>query len=387
MGENLIHFNFLFIQLVTIYKEVNISDFVDITVIGAGPAGLLVSQHLNKAGYKVKIIEEHKTIGKPISCSGLIGRDFFDHFKEFDFKDSIKNRIDGAKIFLGNESFELKRKGVSFVVDRAIFDQSLSNGLDVSLNERFQSFNRNNETISIKTNKRDFNTDLLIGADGASSRVRSQEFQFNIKHYKGYQIRTKAELGLDNFVQVQIQRPFFTWIIPEGEGVYRIGTVSDRPKESLDKFFKEKGIKQDPIEVQAGTIPVGKGDIYNDRIFLLGDAACQVKPLSGGGVYYGALAAEILANSIISDRYVGYPLQFKKLLGKEISRGLLLRKMYENLADKELNIIFDFLKSKKQILNETGSFDEHSKTILSLIKDPKSFNLLPIFFKAYLRTL
>ncbi|MCC7571836.1 MAG: NAD(P)/FAD-dependent oxidoreductase [Candidatus Methanofastidiosum sp.] len=360
---------------------------MDITVIGAGPAGLLVSQYLNKAGYKVKIIEEHKTIGKPISCSGLIGKDFFDHFKEFDFKDSIKNRIDGAKIFLGNESFELKRKGVSFVVDRAIFDQSLSKRLEVSLNEKFQSFNRNNGTITIKTNKSKFNTDLLIGADGPSSKVRSQEFQFNIKHYKGYQIRTRAELDLENLVEVHVQRPFFTWIIPEGEGIFRIGTVSDNPKESLTRFLKEIGIKQDPIEVQAGVIPVGKGDIYKDRVFLLGDAACQVKPLSGGGVYYGALAAEALANSIISDRYFDYPLQCKNLLGKEISRGLLLRKMYESLNDKELNSIFDFLKSKKQILNETGSFDEHSKTILSLIKDPKALTFLPIFLKTYLRTL
>lgn len=360
---------------------------MEITVVGAGPAGLIASQYLYKAGYKVNIIEEHKSIGKPVACSGLIGRDFFDHFKQFDFKDSIKNRIDGANIFLGEESFELNRKGVSFVVDRALFDQSLSNGLEVSLDERFQSFDRNKETISIKTNKRKFNTDLLIGADGPFSRVRSQEFDFNIKHYKGYQIRTRAELDLDNFVQVHIQRPFFTWVIPEGGGVFRIGTVSDNPKESLDKFLKEIGIKQDPIEVQAGVIPVGKGNIYKDRVFLLGDAACQVKPLSGGGVYYGALAAEALASSIISGRYAEYTSTCKKLLEKEISRGLLLRKMYESLTDNELSSIFDFLKSKKQILDETGSFDEHSKTIFSLIKDPKALTFMPVFLKTYLRTL
>ena len=360
---------------------------MDITIIGAGPAGLLVSQNLDKAGYKVNIIEEHKSIGKPVACSGLIGRDFFDHFKQFDFKDSIKNQIDGAKIFFGNESFELNRKGVSFVVDRALFDQALSNGLEVSLDERFQSFDRNKETISIKTNKRKFNTDLLIGADGPSSRVRSQEFDFNVSHYKGYQIRAKADLDLDNFVEVHIQRPFFTWIIPEGDGVFRIGTVSDNPKDSLDKFLKEKGIKKEPIEVQAGVIPIGRGNIYHDRVFLLGDAACHVKPLSGGGVYYGALASECLANSIISGKYGDYTLMCKKLLGKEISRGLLLRKVYENLTDKEINNIFDFLKSKKQILDEYGSFDEHSKTISSLLKNPKVLTFLPLLLKAYSRTL
>lgn len=360
---------------------------MNITVIGAGPAGLLVSQYLNKAGYKVRIIEEHKTIGKPISCSGLIGRDFFDHFKEFDFKDSIRNRIDGAKVFLGNESFELKRKGVSYVVDRSAFDQTLSKGLEVSLDERFQSFDRNKETISIKTNKRRFNTDLLIGSDGPSSRVRSQEFQFNIKYCKGYQIRTKADLDMEHFVEVHIQRPFFTWVIPEGEGIFRIGTVSDNPREELDRFLKQKGIKKHPIEVQAGVIPVGRGNVYKDRVFLLGDAACQVKPLSGGGVYYGALASECLAKSIISGEYNDYSKECDRLIGKEISKGLFMRKIYENLSEKELSKIFEFVKSKKQILDEHGSFDEHYKTIFSLIKDPNSISFLPLLLKAYIRSL
>ena len=56
---------------------------MDIAVIGAGPAGLIASKLLDRAGYKINIIEEHKTIGKPVSCSGLIGNDIFDHFKQF----------------------------------------------------------------------------------------------------------------------------------------------------------------------------------------------------------------------------------------------------------------------------------------------------------------
>jgi flavin-dependent dehydrogenase len=134
-------------------------------------------------------------------------------------------------------------------------------------------------------------------------------------------------------------------------------------------------------------IPIGRGNIYSDRVFLLGDAACQVKPISGGGVYYGALAAECLANSIISGEYDDYPKECDRLIGKEIYRGLLLRKVYENLTDKELKNIFDFLKSKKQILDEHGSFDEHYKTIFSLIKDPRTIKFVPLLLKAYLRTL
>ena len=358
-----------------------------ITVIGAGPSGLLASHLLKKAGHEISIIEEHKIIGRPVSCSGLIGKDYFDHFNNFNFKASILNRIDGAIVNFGNDSFELKRKGVSYVVDRPAFDQTLSKGLDVSFGESFMSFDRNKEKISIKTNKRKYTTDLLIGADGPSSRVRSQEFDYKLRYYKGYQVRIKADLNLENFVQVYLEKPFFTWIIPEGDGIFRIGTVSESPKESLSKFMFKKNIKGETIEVQAGVIPVGEGDVYKDRVFLLGDAACQVKPLSGGGVYYGALASECLAKSIISGEYNDYSKECDRLIGKEISRGLFLRKIYENLSEKELNKIFDFLRSKKQILDENGSFDEHSKTILSLIKDPKVIKFAPVLLKACIRSL
>lgn len=359
---------------------------VNVTVIGAGPSGLITSRYLSDAGYRVDIIEEHKAVGRPISCSGLIGSDFFKHFKEFDVEDSIKNRIDGATVYLENDSFQLKRKGVSFVVDRGVFDQCLSRGLEVSLGEKFLSFERKDGHILAITNKRRITSDLLVGADGPSSKIRAKEFNFNLRYFKGYQVRVKADISLENFVEVHIQRPFFNWIIPEGDGIFRIGTVSDSPR-SLQKFLREKKIKEKPIEVQAGIIPVGRGEIYRDKVFLVGDAACHVKPLSGGGVFYGALASKCLFESIISDKYSDYPKKCNELIGKEISRGLLFRKMYENLSDDELRAIFDYLKSKKYILEKSGSFDEHYKTIISLIRDPKVIIFLPVIIKSFFRAL
>lgn len=359
---------------------------VDVTVIGAGPSGLIASRYLTDAGYRVNIIEEHKAVGRPIACAGLIGSDFFSHFKKFDVKDSIKNRIDGAIVYLENDSFEIERKGVSFVVDRAAFDQCLSSGLDISLGEKFLSFERKDDNITINTNKRSIKSGLLIGSDGPSSKIRAQEFNFNLRYFKGYQVRVKADLSLENFVEVHIQRPFFNWIIPEGDGIFRVGTVSD-DSQSLHKFLRKKKIKEKPIEVQAGIIPVGRGEIYRDKVFLLGDAACQVKPLSGGGVYYGALASECLSESIISGNYNDYPKKCNQVIGSELSRGLLFRKMYENLTDDEIRAIFGFIKSKKHILDNSGSFDEHYKTIISLGRDPKIIKFLPIITKSFFRTL
>ena len=45
-----------------------------ITVVGAGPVGLQAALQLKANGFDVSIIEEHREIGKPVQCAGLISK-------------------------------------------------------------------------------------------------------------------------------------------------------------------------------------------------------------------------------------------------------------------------------------------------------------------------
>ena len=74
-----------------------------ITIAGAGPAGLTTARHLAEEGWQVTVLEEHKKIGEPVNCSGLVAKSGLIESSYYD-EDVIVNRISGAKIFAPNES-------------------------------------------------------------------------------------------------------------------------------------------------------------------------------------------------------------------------------------------------------------------------------------------
>ena len=44
----------------------------DVAVVGAGPAGSRTARDLARAGLRVRLLEEHRRVGVPSHCSGLI---------------------------------------------------------------------------------------------------------------------------------------------------------------------------------------------------------------------------------------------------------------------------------------------------------------------------
>ncbi|HVP04993.1 MAG TPA: FAD-dependent oxidoreductase, partial [Dehalococcoidia bacterium] len=44
----------------------------DVAVIGAGPAGSRTARNLARGGLRVRLVEEHRAVGVPSHCSGLI---------------------------------------------------------------------------------------------------------------------------------------------------------------------------------------------------------------------------------------------------------------------------------------------------------------------------
>ena len=83
---------------------------------------------------------------------------------------------------------------------------------------------------------------------------------------------------------------------------------------------------------------------------VVGDAAGQVKPTSGGGIYYGLLCADIAADTLHRALQEGdfsagmlsrYERKWKKRLGRELKIGYWARRMFERLSDGQIDRIFD----------------------------------------------
>ena len=116
-------------------------------------------------------------------------------------------------------------------------------------------------------------------------------------------------------------------------------------------------------------------------MIVVGDAAGQVKPTSGGGIYYGLLCADIAANSLhlalknndLSARSLAnYERGWRKRLGRELRIGYWARKFYQRLGDRQIDWIFGIIKSngidKALLKADDLAFDWHSRVVLRLAR-------------------
>jgi flavin-dependent dehydrogenase len=130
---------------------------------------------------------------------------------------------------------------------------------------------------------------------------------------------------------------------------------------------------------------------YGDRLLIIGDAAGQVKPTTGGGIYFGHLGARIAAevldealssDDLTADQLSRYQKKWRAKMGKELSRGYGARWAYAKLSDRQIEGIFNILNSDgmtEALLNSGNfSFDWHSKLVLTVLGRTSAYPLLKI---------
>jgi digeranylgeranylglycerophospholipid reductase len=346
-----------------------------INIIGAGPIGLMTGSYLAK-NQKVQIFEEHKKIGKPVQCTGIVTSDISKIIKIN--KNIILNKIKTAEIISKNNKIKLPVNDI--IIDRISFDnyikeKAIDNGVNLIVNKKISE-------QKIKNLK-----GTIIGADGPASIIRKQiNPNTNIDYYVGKQAIVKGNFDKDIFkVYVGSIAPnFFSWIVPISSSTARIGlAVKNNPNLYFKKFIKQIKIKK-IINYQAGLIPIYNPKIKTQQInktnkyYIVGDAATQVKASTGGGLIPGLKAAKILANSIIYN--TNYHKQWKNKIGKELLTHTLIRRTLNNFSDKDYNDIIKTLKNEKNIFKKY-SRDSGFKLLSSLIlRQPK---LLKYGFKIF----
>jgi flavin-dependent dehydrogenase len=160
----------------------------------------------------------------------------------------------------------------------------------------------------------------------------------------------------------------------------------------LNDLYRQGRITSEKAEIEQKAIPIGiLPRSYADRLLVIGDAAGQVKPTTGGGIYFGHLGAKIAAkvldealrsDNLTSNQLSRYQRQWKARMGKEISRGYWARWAYAKLSDRQIDGIFNILDSggmADRLLNsDSFSFDWHSRLILSVLRHSSTYPLLKI---------
>ena len=250
-----------------------------ISIIGAGPSGSYLAFLLAKAGYDVRIFEDHKCVGTPIQCTGILTESFLEIAEPK--KEFLVNTISRISVNSQNASVILEMKRKDFIVNRTLFDSYFCNravdeGAKLFLNHRFLGFNGKN--MRIKDNEdnkiKNLETDILVGADGPLSSVaKSVGIYGKRKILIGMQavLKTKTERDkFDTFFGSQIPK-FFGWFVPESEDIARVGLATEvNTKIYFDSFIRR--FEGKVLEVQAGPIPVYEPNIriQKDNVYLVG---------------------------------------------------------------------------------------------------------------------
>ncbi|MCK4669680.1 MAG: NAD(P)/FAD-dependent oxidoreductase [Nanoarchaeota archaeon] len=357
-----------------------------IAIIGGGPIGCYVGKLLAKAGYNVNIFEEHSTIGRPVQCTGIISKNLKDIVPVDSF---VINKVKGATFYSKHKKFELHtNKMQAYIVDRCKMDkwfaqQAKKAGAKILFNHNFQSFSRQkNGKLKLKfENNKNFVCDILIGADGPVSRVAKSAKLFGKRDFLvGIQARVKGKFNPDH-VEVylgSICPDFFAWVVPESSTRARIGLATKANTNKKFKKFLSMFPNLDILEYQGGLIPMYKEKkVQKKNVYLVGDAAMQVKATTGGGVVTGLLAAKALADSIV--RKKSYESKLKKL-NRELKITRMIRKILNKSSDKKYNALLELAnkpKIKKALLKH-GDMDFPTKFVFKILfKEPR---LLRFFF-------
>ncbi|MEE9409572.1 MAG: NAD(P)/FAD-dependent oxidoreductase [Candidatus Heimdallarchaeota archaeon] len=381
----------------------------DIVVVGGGPAGLLSAIAAAELGKKVVLFESRSKIGEYEHCAGLLS---YEGLKKLGLSklppDVVQNgSIVGSHIHSpsGKTITVSKKKETACVVDRSLFNIYLSGlakkeGVDIQTSSKINSLRRKEKLIELKLGKKQsYSTNsskIVILAEGRFPRLNQQlglpfPRRDRVVFASQYIMSNVKDIDI-NFVELyqtnKYAPGFFVWIIPINETTVKIGLGSKHAPSSkyLDLFIKNHSqakikLKDAVVEKRmSGAIPIGSfiSKTYGRNTLVVGDAAGQTKPTTGGGVILGGIAAQIsgkVASEAIDEnnQSARFLSRYEKLWKKEMRRNLTIMKhvrFYLNsLSTDNIERLFSLVgePKTKELISEFGDVDNQKTIVYRLL--------------------
>jgi geranylgeranyl reductase family protein len=352
----------------------------DFVVVGCGPAGARFARRAAAQGQDVLGFEQG-VVGEPLACSGHVSTDIWKYAPAGARDRLLQNVVYGARFHLekpapgdatatgphgealvettshppnGSESSQdggfaghgypfYKDEAVSNVIDRVGLDRELASaardaGADLREDHTVLAVREQADRVELDVRGPEgtetHEARMVAGCDGPTSRVRRElelpepgELLHGVLGFSDEQDR-------GDFVDVHLTVPgFFAWRIPRGDAGVEYGLAmppGGDVSERFEAFTTGYGVEID--RRCSGLIPIGPPDVVtSDRAFLVGDAAAQTKPFTGGGILYGMTAADHAAREIDPadpSTLDAYEASWRADLAREIRLGHWVRRAY-----------------------------------------------------------
>ena len=304
-----------------------------VAVVGSGPAGSSAAEVLAKAGIETYLFERKLDNAKP--CGGAIPLCMVD---EFDLPPEIIDRrvrkmkmispsnreVNIGETLKDGEYIGMCRREVldGFLRNRAAeLGANLINGtvyqLDIpdSDKEPYTLHYADHSNGSVKGEMKTLKVDLVIGADGANSRIAKAIDAGDYNYAIAFQERIRLpedkmayynELA-EMYVGDDVSTDFYAWVFPKFDHV-AVGTgtmkINKADIKKLQAGIRKRAAKRleggEIIKVEAHPIPEHpRPRPIRGRVVLVGDAMGTVTKSSGEGIYFAAKSARMCAEVIV----------------------------------------------------------------------------------------
>jgi len=349
-------------------------------------------------GHRVVVLERKQGVGERICCTGIVGQECVTSFGVED--NVILRQVNSARLF--SSSGRLLRlwreEDQACILDRAAFDkvmarQAQDSGAEYILGSLVRDVNIKEDRVRVEVSRQgesaSFEARAVVIASGFGLKLSER---LGLGRVGDFVAGVQAEVetaGIDEievYFGREIAPGFFAWLVPTSPRAARVGLLSrNSPGLYLRKLMAslqaQGKVVSSEIELSYGGIPLKPlPRTYGERLMVVGDAAGQVKPTTGGGIYYGLLCADIAVDTLHSaladddlsaKRLAKYEREWRRRLGQELKVGYWARRLFERLSDRQIDQIFDVVKANgidEDLLRARElSFDWHSKAIVRLL--------------------
>lgn len=377
----------------------------DVVVVGGGPVGAVAARHAAGVGARVLLIEQGECTGEPARCTGLVSPPTLDLLGASTA--SLLREIRGGILHApGGKTIELRANTVKAVVldrgklNRELIDLAITAGVELRSHTRAVAADIGWVRIEHQGKVETVEAKVIIGADGPRSAVARWfslpgPSQLLAASQAVVERKPRTPDGVEVFFGRDVAPGFFAWAVPAEEGRLRVGLAAalGTDTEALLSHLLAQCFTGKTVAQIGGIIPIGTSSTtVGDGVLLVGDAAGQVKPTSGGGIYIGGTCARIageiagyaaLAGETTHQTLAEYERRWQKQIGGELRFGLAARRVLTALSDRDIDAVFAVIDEPSilQVIAKEGDIDHPSRLIRFFLSHqslwPKLLALIP----------
>jgi len=384
----------------------------DVIVVGAGTGGCMIAITAAKAGLKVCLLDRkpRDEIGEKI-CGDAVGKHHFDNLGlAYPKGEELQQRIAGVKIYSPDMKtvFQIKEESLyGFILNRRMFGQRLVNEAtdagatlldstmttDPTLNDGFVT------GAKVKNMRTQSSTQLqskvVVDASGFNAVLRKklppqigidlhvENEDVEACHREIRQLKGKGDADtdfLEIYFDMNVTPGGYTWVFPEGGNKVNVGLgVAMRegfpnPRTQLYSHVLSKPRFEGSTILNEGTwyLPTRRPlDCMTGNGFLVvGDAACQVNPVHGGGMgpsmTGGVAAGQAIIDALEKDNFSRtglwqYNVKYMKGYGaKQAGLDIFRLFLLNSVGNEEINYGMKYkLITEEDVLQATQGQDLH----------------------------